>query len=75
MELAQELEYSKYFTSARSKTVFYLDKRLKFWRFPSLSKEPLCKNALTQAQIFAVKKNTENEKTDRMTLIDVGIRG
>lgn len=27
------------------------------------------------AQIFAVKKNTENEKTDRMTLIDVGIRG
>ena len=28
-----------------------------------------------QAQIFAVKKNSEHDKGDRMTLIDVGIRG
>lgn len=51
------------------------DQGLKHRRLPPLAPQPLRTSPDTQAQIFAVKKNTENEKTDRMTLIDVGIRG
>ena len=51
------------------------DQRREYRWFSVGSSQPLRSYYLTQAQIFAVKKNAESDKMDRTTLVDVGIRG
>ena len=51
------------------------DQRLEYWRLLIGSSKSLRTFNETKAQIFAVKKNAENDKLDRTTLVDVGIRG